>query len=122
VAVIASGVEEGARRWKKDSGCAFPMYLDRSRGLYNYFGMGRSLKRTFNQDTMIYYIGKKLGPVDPDFNTNPYPDIPDDRLQMGGDVLFTKEGVVEFSHLSASPVDRAAFSKILEILKNKNKS
>jgi len=121
VVIIAFGVEEGARRWKQDTGCPFPIYFDRSRGLYQYFGMRRSLRQTFNQNTMIYYIGKKLAP-DFDlakFNTNPYPDIPDDRIQMGGDVIFNMAGNVEFCHLTTSPPDRASLSNVLQLLKNK---
>jgi len=120
VVIITFGVEEGARLWKEDTGCPFPVYLDRSRALYQYLGMRRSLRQTLNQRTMIYYISKKLSPdFDQDkFNTNTYASIPDDHLQMGGDVIFTKTGIVEFSHLTTCPSGRVSVSKVLQLLKD----
>lgn len=122
VAIITHGTEEGARRWKEDTGCPFPMYFDWSRGLYRLFGMRRSLSQTFTQDTMAYVMEKTLVPnFDPaTFNSNPYPDIPDDRIQMGGDVVFNKEGNVEFSYCNKSPVDRTEIPQVLQTLRDLN--
>jgi len=120
VAIIAFGIEEGARRWKKDTGCPFRVYLDKSRYLYQYFGMRRSLRQTCGQDTMIYVVGKRLGPPDPKFNPDAYPDIPDDHIQMAGDVVLNKEGVVEYSYPNKSPSDRTTVPIVLATLKKIN--
>lgn len=49
----------------------------------------------------------------------PYADIEDDKIQMGGDVLLSKSGNIEFIHRSENPADRTACPKILNILKEK---
>jgi len=120
VVIIAFGIEEGARRWKKDTGCPFPLYLDKSRYLYQYFGMRRSLRMTFGHNTMIYFVGKSLGPPDPNFQPNPYPDLPDDRIQMAGDVVLNEKGDVEYCYPNTSPSDRTSVLFVLEILKKMN--
>lgn len=50
----------------------------------------------------------------------PYDDIPDDLIQMGGDVIFSKDGSVEFSHASQSPSDRPEISTMIKVLTAKN--
>lgn len=50
----------------------------------------------------------------------PYKDIPEDLIQMGGDVIVSKDGSIAFAHADETPFDRPATSSMLNILRAKN--
>lgn len=43
--VVTRGMAEGARKWREQTACQFPIYLDPSRELYAKFNMKRSLDK-----------------------------------------------------------------------------
>jgi len=48
VIIISFGDARGAQKWKEDTNCKFPMYLDPERNVYKYFKMHRSISTVSN--------------------------------------------------------------------------
>ncbi|ODN01680.1 hypothetical protein Ocin01_05002 [Orchesella cincta] len=119
VVVVACGVELGARRWKEDTPCQLPMLIDLPRSSYKYFGMVRSVARVFGVDTMTYYVNKKFAGGK---FLQPYEGVVDDPIQMGGDIIMSRDGDAKLIFLSKSPMDRINISRTLQLLKEKNAS
>lgn len=119
VVVVACGIEKGARRWKEDTPCRFPILLDLPRASYGYFGMVRSVARVFGVDTMTYYANKKFAGGK---FLLPYEGVKDDPIQMGGDIIVNSEGKTELVFLSKSPMDRINIPNVIQLLKEKNSS
>lgn len=66
---------------------------------------------------MKYFVEKKNagGKFLPSFEG-----IKDDHIQMGGDIVFNKDGTTEFVHLSKSAADRLDLTKVLEVIKQRH--
>lgn len=119
VVLITCGVEKGARMWREETKCPLPIYLDSDgRDLFHHFGMWRGYRSVFNLHSMSNYVRKRI--QDPSkIQVVPFPDVPLDPIQMGGDVIVRRESAeVLFSHLTEkSPFDREDVEKAIEIAK-----
>jgi len=117
VVILSFGVREGAERWKTDTQCPFPVYLDQGRSAYHSYGMLRSLSKCWSRGTRTFLVGvlfsgRKL--------VTPYQDIEDDPLQMGGDVLLRSDGSAVTVYKSQFPPDRPNISKFMDLMQNAN--
>jgi len=115
VVIVSFGLRKGAERWKEETNCPFPVFLDEERKSFGYFGMQRSMAKVFGRKTRDYFVGglvsgnKKF--------ISPYEGIKDDPLQMGGDFVSSSTGGIVFSYPSNSTSDRPKLSEVIQVLK-----
>lgn len=116
VVIISFGIRQGALRWKSDTSCPFPLYLDQERLLYSRFGMKRSVAKVWSRNVIGTYVKAKLEEIS---IPNPYADIKDDPLQMAGDIIFKNNEPV-LIHLSKTSADRPNIESVLELMMSKS--
>ncbi len=111
VLVITFERAEMAEIYVRETDLPWPMLIDRSRGLYQAYGMypGRWTK-LMGLSSMSMYIRLMLRGRIARLPT-------DDVKQLGGDVIIDPSGIVQFHHVSDSPADRPSIESLLEIPK-----
>ncbi|ELT96704.1 hypothetical protein CAPTEDRAFT_186353 [Capitella teleta] len=113
VVVVSFGVMEGAEKWLQEVNCPFEILLDPERKLYLSIGLGRSLSKVWNTETISYYGSqvksqRKLPQA--------YKDIIDDPHQMGGDIVLNASGVIKMAYPSQKAQDRPSVQSLLDAL------
>lgn len=114
VVVVSFGVKEGAQKWKEDTKCPFPMYLDTDRNLYRAFGLNRSLSKTWGIKAMVFYGEKVTQGVS---LIKPYENIHDDVEQMGGNFILDTAGKMQLVYPSQHSSDRPTIDNILSVFR-----
>lgn len=117
VVVISFGPQNGALRWKADTGTEFDVCSDQSRTLYNYCNFGWSIFKVWGTEPLSYY-GLQMANGESLIET--YKNIEDDPHQMGGDVLLTRQDdkwIVNMIHRSQTSADRPSVDDIINSLK-----
>lgn len=132
VVIICFGERKGALRWKEDTSCPFPIYLDPGRNMYRQLGMKRSLAKVsrqkinkrklfsdisfqcFNRQVSSFYVEALLSGRS--FVT-PYDDIEDDPIQMGGDLLLRKTGEIVSKYATQFPSDRPHIKEFIKLMR-----
>lgn len=112
VLVITCGTLQNAQVWLQDVECTLDILVDSERKIYHWFGLGRSVSRVWNSQTIQYYAEVFLSgrmPVAPYRN--------DDVLQLAGDFIVDNRGHVILSHPSQTPTDRPSVDSLLTVAK-----
>ncbi len=114
VLIISFEEAEHALNYQKEEDIGWPIVVDRTRELYDYYGMNRagfwdlwgfaSLK--------AYFLEIARG--------NMPKRAHDDIHQRGGDVLIDPEGKVRIHHIGRGPGDRPEIEDILAIVEQEN--
>ena len=108
IAVVTFEARERAEEYVRETGLRWPLLIDRRRGLYSAYGMGRGRwSAIWGPATWWVYIqligrGHRL--------KRPTGDI----HQLGGDVLVDPAGRVALHHVGKGPADRPAIAALLE--------
>lgn len=109
------GRREAAAAWTEQTGCEdLEVFISQDRALYKDFGLGRSLYKVWNTDSLMYF-GEQLarGKTLPKF----FQDCKEDVHQMGGDIIVNKQGKVAFLYRSAKSIDRPNPDTLIDVLK-----
>jgi len=109
VLVVTFGTEEMGLRWKRDTGCIFPVLSDATRFYYKLFGFPSSVKLAWGIPAQQWYAeqlraGRSLHSLVPG----------DDPHQLGGDVVINSHRVVTFIHRCRSSADRPTVNQLLQ--------
>lgn len=113
VIVVSFGNVEGAKKWLQDTNCEFRMFVDPARQLYRVLGLTRSVAKVWSISSLVYYAeqkraGRKLVAVFEE----------DDLTQMGGDVVFDKDGKLALVYRSKVSTDRPSVEDLLKCVKD----
>ncbi len=111
VLVVSFESAERVRWYLEDVDYGWPVASDPSRELYRAYGLGRGgfAKVWLSRATVLFYLRSALrGRV---------PHRPQaDTLQLGGDFVIDRAGVVRFAHRSTEPADRPPPTAIVAVL------
>lgn len=122
VVLISFGPQNGALRWKNDTGAIFDLYTDEHRTLYSAFHLERSFFKVWSIAPLFHY-GIEMAKGAELIAT--YKDVKDDPHQMGGDFVLSKSHNKEWRltmiHRSKTSADRPSLSTILNHLCENNK-
>jgi alkyl hydroperoxide reductase subunit AhpC len=108
VAVVTFEHDFFARQYVAETGLAWPLLVDDSRGTYRSYGMlAASFWDVWGPATWRVYIkallrGEKLQHSEGDI------------YQRGGDVLIDPDGIVRLHHVGEGPADRPTVAAILQ--------
>lgn len=98
-----------ARAWLQETGAPFPLWLDPERRAYRAFGLERSLLRAWSPRGLLAYA-RLLA------SGRRWRGIQGDSLQLGGDFIVDRRGILRFAHRSADPADRPDPEGLLRLL------
>lgn len=113
--VVSFGTVEGAKKWKEETQCVFPLWTNSDRQFYSSLGFKRSIFQVWKIESMIFY-GEQMSQTSE--LPKPLTDYHDDPLQMGGNVIFSSQCEVIQIHASQFPADRPRVEDILSIFQN----
>ena len=114
VLVITFEEEEHALNYQSEVELGWPMVVDRSRELYDYFGMMKaSFWDLWGFSTWKAYFREMLRGNMPKRAVG-------DIHQLGGDVLIDPEGKVRLHHISKDPADRPDIEEVLGLAEREN--
>lgn len=109
--VVASGNQEGGRRWLETYKSPFPLLLDQDLVLYRLFGIRRLLKVAWDLKVFVAYAEAVAGGrVDNIAYTG------DDVTVIGGDFIVDTSGKVLYSYRSKEQYDRPKVGDLMEVL------
>lgn len=113
--VVSFGTPEGARKWKEETQCTFPLWTNSDRKFYSSLGFKRSIFQVWKIESMIFY-GEQMsqGSELP----KPLTDYHDDPLQMGGNVIISSQSEVVHIYTSQFPADRPKVEDIVRIFQD----
>lgn len=116
VLVITFEEEEHALNYQKEVQLGWPVVVDRTKKLYDYYGMAEAgFWDLWGFATWKAYFREILRGNMPRRSLG-------DIHQRGGDVLIDPEGKVRLHHISKGPADRPAIEGILSIVEQENQS
>ena len=115
VILVSFGVKEGAQKWLEETKSSFRMVIDIERHLYTAFGLQRSVFKVWGVGSMVYYAEKMSQGVP---LPKPYENIHDDHIQMGGDFIVDKNGIVRLIYSSKTSSDRPEIQTLITGLRN----
>lgn len=114
VLIVSFEEAEHALNYQQEEDIGWPIVVDRTRELYDYYGMNKasfwdlwgwaSLKAYF-REIMKGNMPKRAH---------------DDIHQRGGDVLLDPKGKVRLHHIGKGPGDRPDIEEVLAIVEHKN--
>ena len=89
----------------------WPVLIDEPRAAYRAYGLSRgSIARVWLSPRTLAFYGRQL-------LRGRFPRRPaTDSLQLGGDFVIDREGIVRFAHASREPADRPAVASLLDVL------
>ena len=100
-----------ARLWISEVCSIFCLLIDREKRVYNLYGLGSSLLRTWNLKTVWSYVKlMRAGRI--------WQGIQGDSAQMGGDFVIDTGGVVRFAYRSEDPTDRPPVEMLMQVLRD----
>jgi len=108
VLIITFGSVGLARAWLAETCSSFQLLLDPSRGVYDLYGLERSLWRSWSLKTIWGYAQLLIA-------GRQWHGIQGDSAQLGGDFIVDSRGVVRLAYHSHDPTDRASLEKLLSI-------
>lgn len=106
---ISFGPPARAADWLRETASPFPLLIDRDRGSYAAYGVRRSLHGSWNLKTLKAY--RELMKQGQEWRG-----IQGDSLQLGGDFVIDREGVVRLAYRSRDPADRPPVGLLLAAL------
>jgi len=110
VLVVTFEDEEYALNYQRETDLDWPVVVDKSRELYNYYGMNKAgFWDLWGLSTWLVYFREML-------KGNMPKAANDDIHQRGGDVLIDPEGMVRLHHVSRGPADRPKINRVLQIV------
>ncbi len=110
VVIISFSADRLARRWLRETGVPFPLWLDPAREAYRAYGLERSLLRSWGWQTWLRYAQLLLA-------GRKWRGIQDDSAQLGGDFIVDRDGILRFAYPSRNPTDRPPLSQLLALLR-----
>ena len=113
VLIVTFGSLMGAQAWLKETCSPFRLLLDPERGVYQAYGLERSLLRSWNLHTIWTYI-KLLS------SGRRWRGIQGDSAQLGGDFIIDSQDRIRLAYRSHDPADRPPVEDILDILRQAN--
>jgi len=111
--VVSFGSPEGARLWREETRCAFPLWTNSNRQLYSSLGFKRSIFQVWKIESMIFY-GEQMSQKSE--IPKPLTDYHDDPLQMGGNAIINSQNEVIKIFASQFPADRPKIEDMLSVL------
>ena len=96
--------------WLEETQSPFQMFVDEPRRLYEAYGLGRSVWRSWGVRNLWYYAramanGRELYGKRGDPN------------QLGGNFIVDKEGIIRYAHPSRDPTDRPEVSRLMRVVR-----
>ena len=100
VLVVSFSPLEQVAQVAREMDLPFPVLLDHDRRVYEQYGLGRARLAQFLNPALLWkYLRLVL--------QGNHPERPQsDPMQLGGDFVVDKSGVLRFTHRSADPGDR----------------
>lgn len=100
---------ERIRFVQPEFGHEWPVLSDEGAGIYEAYGLGRSVLRSWLMPrTLGYYAREAI--------RGRRPRIEGDTARLGGDFVIDPAGIIRFAHASREPADRPAIDTILRAL------
>jgi hypothetical protein len=110
VVVVTFEEEEQALNYQKDLDLPWPVAVDISRELYDYFGMNKAgFFDLWNVATFRIYAREML-------KGNWPKRAQGDVQQRGGDVLIDPQGMVRLHHIGRGPADRLSADTVADLV------
>jgi alkyl hydroperoxide reductase subunit AhpC len=111
VLLVSFGSGEYARIWQQETCAPFRLLLDPQRAVYKTYGLQRSLRRSWNWQTLRRYADLLL-------SGRRWRGIQGDSTQLGGDFVIDASGIVRFAYLSHDPTDRPPVPNLIHVLEH----
>lgn len=115
VVIVTFEDAENALNYQGEAHLEWPVAVDSSRELYNYYGLTKAgFWDLWGFSTWRVYIREMLK------GNMPRP-ARNDIHQRGGDVLINPQGMVKLHHISKGPADRPKIDDVLQLVENENR-
>lgn len=112
--VVSFEEAEHALNYQQEKDIGWPIVVDRTRELYDYYGMNRAgFWDLWGVASLKAYVLEIL-------KGNMPKRAHDDVHQRGGDVLIDPEGKVRLHHIGKGPGDRPEIEDVLAIVEEEN--
>jgi len=109
VLIIAFGTLPLAQAWLEETCSPFRLLLDPERRVYQTYGLGRSLLRSWNLKTVRRYVQlMRAG--------RQWRGIQGDSTQLGGDFIVDANGIVRLAYYSRDATDRPTVERLFAVL------
>jgi hypothetical protein len=110
VVVVTFEAEEQVLNYQRETGLHWPVAVDGSRALYDYFGMTEAgFFDLWNFATLRIYLLEML-------KGNWLKRSQGDVRQRGGDVLIDPQGMVRLHHVCKGPADRLPADNVSKLI------
>ncbi len=114
VVIVTFEDAENALNYQGETHLEWPVAVDSSRELYNYYGLTKAgFWDLWGFSTWKVYIREMLK------GNMPKP-ARHDIHQRGGDVLINPQGMVKMHHISKGPADRPKIDEVLQMVESEN--